>query len=117
MKKIPNAGNLSKCYSQEVGIFEISYVNRVYMNSQELIYKKLFDEEGCFWTTSMSTTSKIQAAKYVQKIIEIIERVSDDKKILLLTRNNLFYDKTTKQFGEIIGKICNRKIDVKTIHK
>ena len=117
MNRIPNAGATSKCRSKEQGVFERHYINKVYMNPYETLYRKLFDGEECIWQTSMATSSKVEAARYVQKIIEIIETLPEDEEILVLSRTNLVYDKTTDQFKHIIEKICERKIEVKTIHK
>ena len=117
MNRIPNAGATSKCRSKEQGVFERHYINKVYMNPYETIYRKLFDGEECIWQTSMATSSKVEAARYVQKIIEIIETLPENEEVLVLSRTNLVYDKTTDQFKRIIEKICERKIEVKTIHK
>lgn len=117
MNRIPNAGADSKGLSKEQGVFEWHYINEVFMNPYEPLYRKLFDGEECIWHTSMATSSKVEAARYVQKIFEIIKKLPEDEEILILSRTNLFYDKTTDQFRRIIEKICERKIEVKTIHK
>ena len=87
------------------------------MNPYETLYRKLFDGEECIWQTSMSTSSKVDAARYVRKIIEITKTLPENEKIMILSRTNLIFDKTTDQFKRIIEKICERKIEVKTIHK
>lgn len=117
MNRIPNAGATSKCRSKEQGTFERHYINKVYMNPYETLYRKLFDGEECIWQTSMSTSSKVDAARYVRKIIEITKTLPENEKIMILSRTNLIFDKTTDQFKRIIEKICERKIEVKTIHK